>query len=620
MSLATTLNFSPTTPAPPSGLQNVVPQNDAGTPTANESFYIPATAVTPGTFTNADITVQADGRITAASNGSAGSPSFSALASGSNTAAAMTVGTGASLEPTGSGIIEANELSGVTVSGTPSSGQVLTATSSSAADWQTPGGGGGGAGVIHSGFGAPSQGTAASIADVQAASASGGTLAFGSNVTVGNLLLVLETGESGMSGSLQPTDTVGTVYSLIQFVPSFISTEQCALWAGLAPASGANTVAWSSGGVTNPCMAVAEFSGASALKDVIAAPVYNAANPTVNITPTLSGDLLLGFGSWAFGSGTGLSFTAGSGFTITTDLPGSGVNNPHALEHLAGGTTSSTAIAISQTGNTGSGAAWSAAALFAAHTGSVGVDGDFYLDLTSGLLYGPRTSGLYFPFPIGIDQLTGDVTAGPGNGSQVATLETVNSNVGSFTSANITVDGKGRITAAANGSGGGGGAALTQIAQVTVSSATPTITFSSISGGFTSLRLAISGQSSTGSSFDTLTVNFNGDTGNNYGWSFTSNGADSLNTGEPYGYGGYMGSQGASYPGYSIIEIPGYSGSAFFKMADVNSGVRVVSGNPFTFKGQIDWANTAPITSIVLALLSASNFEPGTVATLYGVQ
>lgn len=35
-------------------------------------------------------------------------------------------------------------IDGVTVSGTPSSGQVLTATSASAADWQTPSGGGGG--------------------------------------------------------------------------------------------------------------------------------------------------------------------------------------------------------------------------------------------------------------------------------------------------------------------------------------------------------------------------------------------------------------------------------------------------------------------------------------------
>lgn len=52
----------------------------------------------------------------------------------------------------------------------------------------------------------------------------------------------------------------------------------------------------------------------------------------------------------------------------------------------------------------------------------------------------------------GITQLTGDVLAGPGSGSQAATLATVNSNVGSFGSStaipSFTVNGKGLLTAA----------------------------------------------------------------------------------------------------------------------------------------------------------------------------
>ncbi len=55
------------------------------------------------------------------------------------------------------------------------------------------------------------------------------------------------------------------------------------------------------------------------------------------------------------------------------------------------------------------------------------------------------------PIAVGIRALTGDVAAGPGGGAQAATLATVNSNVGSFTYASITVDGKGRITAASTG-------------------------------------------------------------------------------------------------------------------------------------------------------------------------
>jgi len=73
-----------------------------------------------------------------------------------------------------------------------------------------------------------------------------------------------------------------------------------------------------------------------------------------------------------------------------------------------------------------------------------------------------------------ITALTGDVTAS-GPGSATATLATVNSNVGSFTNASITVNGKGLITAASSGTSsapslnGGSGSPQAQIAATATS-------------------------------------------------------------------------------------------------------------------------------------------------------
>jgi len=82
-----------------------------------------------------------------------------------------------------------------------------------------------------------------------------------------------------------------------------------------------------------------------------------------------------------------------------------------------------------------------------------------------------KVSHLTVTQPVDLDQMEIDVAAntakdtnanhtGDATGDSVLTLATVNGNVGSFTAADITVDAKGRITAAASGSGGGGGGAF----------------------------------------------------------------------------------------------------------------------------------------------------------------
>jgi hypothetical protein len=67
-----------------------------------------------------------------------GSSAFSAITGSTNTTAAMVVGSGASIMVSGTGVIQATQLQAVVISGTaPTAGQVLTATSPTAANWQT---------------------------------------------------------------------------------------------------------------------------------------------------------------------------------------------------------------------------------------------------------------------------------------------------------------------------------------------------------------------------------------------------------------------------------------------------------------------------------------------------
>lgn len=159
----------------------------------------------------------------------------------------------------------------------------------------------------------------------------------------------------------------------------------------------------------------------------------NAAAGTVYSTATSS----VSNGTGISFSGTAGALIGGTNLTITNSSPLSSLTTVFPLS-FSGTALSWVGLATSSPGIT-SGQPLYATGLntFASVASST--------FLTS---IGGQAAGSY------ITALTGDVTA-TGPGSSAATLATVNGNVGSFTNANITVNAKGLITAAANGTAGG---------------------------------------------------------------------------------------------------------------------------------------------------------------------
>ena len=158
-----------------------------------------------------------------------------------------------------------------------------------------------------------------------------------------------------------------------------------------------------------------------------------------------------------------------------------------------------------------------------------------------------------------------------------------------------------------------GVSAWTPLANITLSGAASTVTFSSISGSYRDLVLIIENTQGTGTTAAGLRLRFNSDTGSNYSYvnmvgsgSATSSGSGTLT--EVVG--------GLVDPAKSIVvyNILDYSATDKHKTVLVRGDNSAVN----TTATAVRWAHTAAITTI-LAYPSSGTFAAGSSFALYGV-
>lgn len=153
-----------------------------------------------------------------------------------------------------------------------------------------------------------------------------------------------------------------------------------------------------------------------------------------------------------------------------------------------------------------------------------------------------------------------------------------------------------------------------KLATTTLSSATSSITFSSISQSYTDLVITGRWRDTTNGS--SLKLRFNGDTATNYSVTYlyatTTTSGGARNSNRAYMYGGEDVVTSSSFASF-IWDINNYSNTNIFK----NSFVRNYSPGGIIMTACNLWRNTQAISSITIFV--DNNMPIGTMFTIYGI-
>ena len=155
------------------------------------------------------------------------------------------------------------------------------------------------------------------------------------------------------------------------------------------------------------------------------------------------------------------------------------------------------------------------------------------------------------------------------------------------------------------------------IATQTLSSAAASITFSSIPGTYTDLRLVLTCTTTAGAN---IFLQFNGDTATNYSATYLYGGGTSAGSSYDVSvaqiYLTDASSTNTTVPSIRTVDIMSYAGSTSKAMLKTESGDYNGSGTVAVAIGL--WRSTAAITSMLITA-SGTTFATGTIATLWGI-
>lgn len=172
-----------------------------------------------------------------------------------------------------------------------------------------------------------------------------------------------------------------------------------------------------------------------------------------------------------------------------------------------------------------------------------------------------------------------------------------------FTSASAAIFIKGAGAVA-----GGGG--MTLLSTTTLSGATTTV--SSIDQTYKNLNIVIVNAYASGG--NNSYIQFNSDTGSNYGYRFNNSGSADQGSAVAFAYLGAFGTTQGYYDGsYVSITIPRYSETEY------KSTIFTATKGNNLYLGNNSWNNTAAITAITIGVTAGQTMSGGTMY-IYGVK